>query len=658
MRGKLKITFLLLIILSVFFSVVFKANAIVRQDNFNRADANPIGGNWTTVAAEAAFKIVSNHAEVSSKGNRNASYWNADAFNNNQYSQATLYNIVNPGLGVAVRISSSSETYYAARYTSPNEIGLIKYVAGAYTLMASDFSTTYLNGALLKLSISGTNLTVNYNGTNVTSLTNVSDSSISAGSVGLHGYDASVSSTAYLDDWEGGSPPNSPSSLGPSNKVDGSWSTSTQPTLSFTQSDANASDTLKYRIQISTSSSFASQSVDYTSALLSQTSTSFTVGQAVASGTYTVGTSSQTLSDGQYYWRVMSTDNYLATSSYTTANSGSVAFGIDTTSPTGTIASSTFGTITTSSIIINRPSTSTITESGSGLYQWQIRRNSSTTLSAVSTSTATTSDTSLTSNTQYTYDVRFIDLAGNTSSYGATSSKYTLTPTPTNLSITPSQTSNALLVDSFNNASSSSSGYYFTNTTNSNNSGWITTNSWTDTSLTCNTLYTYTIKYRNGDSTESATSSLSQTTSACSVSAAVASAGLPISILSPARSVLPTTNPSTSSGQANIPISQYQSISFSNYLYSGLASPDVKNLQQLLSNYPDIYPESLITGYYGNLTKQAVQRFQIKYNITNKSDSAYGYVGPKTRKIFNLLEQINYLKNQLKQILNQIKKSS
>ncbi|MCR4275692.1 MAG: peptidoglycan-binding protein, partial [Candidatus Wolfebacteria bacterium] len=228
---------------------------------------------------------------------------------------------------------------------------------------------------------------------------------------------------------------------------------------------------------------------------------------------------------------------------------------------------------------------------------------------------------------------------GNISSYGATSSKYTLTPDPTNFSATPSQTSQtsiALSVDSFNNASSSSSGYYFTNTTNSNNSGWITTNSYTDTGLTCNTSYSYTIKYRNGDAAESATSSISQTTSACSVSvsAAVASAGLPISILSPAKAPISSPNinkyPLISSQyppvSTNIPVSQYPSISFTKYLYPGLFNPDVKNLQSFLSQYPDIYPEGKITGYYGQLTKQAIQKLQLKYNITNKSDPAYGQV--------------------------------
>ena len=423
-------------------------------------------------------------------------------------------------------------------------------------------------------------------------------------------------------------------------------------------SDTDVNDLEKLQIELSTST--FSNSPNYTASSFT-TSTATSTSAAVSTSSVTVSS----LPDGNYKWQARLLDYSNGTSSFSQFNSGNNSFGIDTTAPTGTIASSTFGTITSSSIIINRPSTSTITESGSGLYQWQARRNSSTTLSVVSTSTASTSDTGLTSNTQYTYDVRFTDVAGNISSYSATSSKYTLTPNPTNFSATPSQTSNNLSVDSFNNASSGSSGYYFSNTTNSNNSGWITTNSWTDTGLTCNTSYSYTIKYRNGDAIESATSSLSQTTSACSVSSAVANAGLPISILSSPKPQPKTDNKSliTYNQPQQSEKSNYQSsvISYKSFikpLYLGLENEDVRNLQKVLSQYPDIYPEALITGYFGQLTKQAVQRLQIKYNIANQSDSAYGYVGPKTRKVLNLLEQINYLQNQLNQILSQTKKSS
>ncbi len=128
--------------------------------------------------------------------------------------------------------------------------------------------------------------------------------------------------------------PDTPTSLGPANRVNGSYTTSNQPTLSFTLSDTDVSDTVKFRIQIATSASFTAPVVDYTSALAAQGSTSFTVGQGAGTGSYTTGASSQTLSDASYYWRVKAIDSSASESAYATANSGSVAFIVDTTAPT------------------------------------------------------------------------------------------------------------------------------------------------------------------------------------------------------------------------------------------------------------------------------------------------------------------------------------
>lgn len=53
----------------------------------------------------------------------------------------------------------------------------------------------------------------------------------------------------------------------------------------------------------------------------------------------------------------------------------------------------------------------------------------------------------------------------------------------------------------------------------------------------------------------------------------------------------------------------------------------VKRLQQYLI-YEGSYSGSLISGYYGSLTQEAVRKFQVKYGIT----PAGGYVGPQTRE--------------------------
>lgn len=57
----------------------------------------------------------------------------------------------------------------------------------------------------------------------------------------------------------------------------------------------------------------------------------------------------------------------------------------------------------------------------------------------------------------------------------------------------------------------------------------------------------------------------------------------------------------------------------------------VKALQTALARFPGIYPEGLVTGYYGALTVQAVKRFQNFYGVASSTDPEYGTYGAKTR---------------------------
>ncbi len=65
---------------------------------------------------------------------------------------------------------------------------------------------------------------------------------------------------------------------------------------------------------------------------------------------------------------------------------------------------------------------------------------------------------------------------------------------------------------------------------------------------------------------------------------------------------------------------------------------EVSQLQAFLGKDKSIYPEDLVTGYFGTSTLQAVQRWQAAHNIVSSGDSSstgFGSVGPQTRGEMN-----------------------
>lgn len=72
----------------------------------------------------------------------------------------------------------------------------------------------------------------------------------------------------------------------------------------------------------------------------------------------------------------------------------------------------------------------------------------------------------------------------------------------------------------------------------------------------------------------------------------------------------------------------------------GSRGSNVTYLQQFLAANPSFYPEGLVTGYFGSLTRAAVQRFQAFYGIVSSGTAAttgYGRVGPMTLAKINSL---------------------
>lgn len=74
-------------------------------------------------------------------------------------------------------------------------------------------------------------------------------------------------------------------------------------------------------------------------------------------------------------------------------------------------------------------------------------------------------------------------------------------------------------------------------------------------------------------------------------------------------------------------------------LKRGSSGDDVARLQKFLASDPAIYPEALVTGYYGALTEAAVKRWQAKYNIVSSGTAettGYGVTGPRTAAAISL----------------------
>ncbi len=76
-------------------------------------------------------------------------------------------------------------------------------------------------------------------------------------------------------------------------------------------------------------------------------------------------------------------------------------------------------------------------------------------------------------------------------------------------------------------------------------------------------------------------------------------------------------------------------------LYFGVSSETIKELQRLLAKDKNIYPEGLITGFFGSSTKIAIIRFQEKYKDEILTPigltKGTGFIGKLTRKKLNEL---------------------
>lgn len=395
---------------------------------------------------------------------------------NQQISGSTTFN------NLAKSVSSTATLTFEAEER--------QVVTGTLTLTGQSDATLSLRS-----SVEDTQWEIDPQGTRTIDYLDVQDSNnVNAAAMDVEGLN--INDSGNNTNWGFNTAPGTPTGLGPAAYIDGSWGNDNTPTLGFTLDDEDEGSTVQFRIQIDDSSNFGSLVVDYTSALGAVGAKTFTVGQAAAGGTYAVGTEGQSLSDGSYYWRVMSIDNEGAESDFITANFGNVAFRVDTVAPDP--GSLSLATRTTTSITVE---VSGASDEASGLASNPYNFANTTASTASGAQSETTWESGdLSVNTSYTFTVTVTDVAGNT----ATSdnfTRYTLARPPSNLILTvDSPESITATWDA--NGNPEGTEYEATNFTAATNSGWITEREWTSDELEADTEYIFIVKARNGDDVE------------------------------------------------------------------------------------------------------------------------------------------------------------
>ena len=115
----------------------------------------------------------------------------------------------------------------------------------------------------------------------------------------------------------------------------------------------------------------------------------------------------------------------------------------------------------------------------------------------------------------------------------------------------------------------------------------------------------------------------------------LSSFGADSSVIANVQSVLEDSSASTSS----VVQPSSSCATLSGDIGEGDQGQNVSDLQDFLKQDSSIYPEGVVTGYFGHLTEEAIQRFQEKHDIvaTGTPDTTgFGIVGPRTREEIDL----------------------
>lgn len=165
------------------------------SDNFNRADANPLDGNWTTVSGIAALKIVSNAVLGTSTNTSCGARHNVSTVADSQVTVSAKPS-GNVDSGPALFQTGAFNGYTFSNYTG-SDLFIFRVDGGSFNNIATVAGVTVVAGDVLRLRRSGANVIGSRNGVDVLT---VSDSTYTNVVPAIFCYDGVCS----VDDWTDG----------------------------------------------------------------------------------------------------------------------------------------------------------------------------------------------------------------------------------------------------------------------------------------------------------------------------------------------------------------------------------------------------------------------------------------------------------------------
>lgn len=178
------------------------------SDTFDRADSNNLGGNYSS-DFDGSLRVVANKAaaQTAPGGSKTyGSYWTADIFPDDQFSEAPIPAAPSSGswVGVTVRATNGNGYLFLAwsHGGSMDEWNAYRFDGHSFTQIGNFFPSSPGPGDVIRIEAEGSTIRFLRNGVVLGSVT---DSNHPSGSPGVMAFTAvGGGETGTLDDWNGG----------------------------------------------------------------------------------------------------------------------------------------------------------------------------------------------------------------------------------------------------------------------------------------------------------------------------------------------------------------------------------------------------------------------------------------------------------------------